>query len=177
MSAEVHEIHEPWGQVEEARGTTVVFSGFTQIHFSTCVHLDTLWMLWCSAPLSKSSGQWRLLTRLVCALQQRLLWWTRCCCSTHIVRNGHSPIWAVFCIFPPAKALLLQSWSSDFCVPYCKWADGEAGSKWLVYVRSSLQGTPNTIGKWDKPGSLKPALNSTVTFCVLNVVSKRIIYS
>lgn len=56
---------------------------------------------------------------------------------------------------PPPKAVLMQSWSSDFGRPYCRLADGGEGSKWLFYVRSSLQGTQNAISRWNKPGSLK----------------------
>lgn len=43
--------------------------------------------------------------------------------------NSHSPIRAVIFIFPPPKAVLMQSWSSEFGRPYCRLADGGEGSK------------------------------------------------
>ena len=87
MFPEVHEIQEPWEQVEEARGAAIAFLDFPQIDFSPCVHLDTLWLLLitsCSTSLSNSGMQWRLLTSLVCALQQKLLRWIMRCYSTRI---------------------------------------------------------------------------------------------
>lgn len=39
--------------------------------------------------------------------------------------NGHSPIRAVIFIFPPPKAVLMQSWSSQFACLIADWLMGE----------------------------------------------------
>lgn len=131
MSPAVHEIQEPWEQVEEARGAAIVFSDFPQIDFAACAPLDTLWILlitsW-STSLSKSGMQWRLLTSLVCALQQKLLWWVTRCCSTPTRHSQMTtlPSRQLCSFFPLLKLFWCKAGSLTFA---CLMADGLMGER------------------------------------------------